>query len=911
MASVRLTRGQHYCDGNSKGVLPPGSNYSIAGTAKAAISVLLRWAGAGAVVACAGVVVVVLTRRRAKRHAEKRKLLSPQTERIENPERQSWTPGQGAPLLHGVRVLELSTDLAAPYVGRIFAELGAEVIKVETLEGDQSRKTHLDFEQEPRAYGTNFEISNLGKSSFCVDLDTPAGVEQVKQLLRETDVFITNLRPGKLERLTLDPSSVLHAFPHVIFAQLTAWGLHGAGRNMAGYDIGSFWAATGFSTLMHHQHNIYEATPFGMGDATASQALLTGIAIALVQRAETGRGQFLDSSLLHAGAWCVGPYAAVGGLERMRDLSSNPLRHIYRTGDGVQIAICGHRQRNSDRLGRVRSGEQAFSNALALDGPPSRGSVDLLSAAERRIASMTASQVCDLLAKHEIAFQRVRDFTEIWSWVAEEGGQSAFSSLPSTLSPSLTSEEQLWRPPSPSGVLDSLQERDAFKQCLQHTSDEVRDLRFSVRMPYEFSCSQHHTFDKARAPEKGAHTRDILSRGWLPRNSSALLPKASAAFIGNLPPPLAGCVVLELVDFDAPEPSICVSAACRILLERGATVLRIEPRSGDPMKTEDPGLYELYNAGKEVIHVGSLSMEGNAVLQRLLETRASVFVSNFAQSRLKLLDLDAKSLAERCPKVLVVNLCECRGRSTDVGTTGALFAATGLAHLFIGSAPTTTNVPPQHCFDLLASLYLSSAITLGYFHLKRTSEGQFVRVFLDNIAIWSSQNIASLVHKDLRMGPMLVLKAADFCTGYALPCSRPIQLKDGTWIQLMGVDTMLHLPRTLQALRIPLHTGWSKIIWCFLYDVLPNKTATNSMERSRPLLGILNTMFQDAASKLDSKTFHERAAQVDLWYTAINPPEYLPRHPQSRQNTIFEATEHGHNLRVSSPFSLQSQRVAL
>ncbi|GBG24037.1 CaiB/baiF CoA-transferase family protein DDB_G0269880 [Hondaea fermentalgiana] len=830
MASVRLTRAQHYPQQASQ---PEGSGDgggAQGDTAAAVLHVALRLAGLGFAAVCAGVVATALARRRARRAtAQKRKLASQET-RSEDAERATLGPGRGAPLLHGVRVVELSSQLAGPLAARLLGELGAEVIKVEAPEGDTLRDG-FGLLEEARADGRSpsavFEVANLGKASICVDTSTEQGLAHLRGLLRDADVFITNAQPGSLRAAQLDPSALLTAFPHLIYAQVSAWGAHGAGRALSGSDLGAFWAASGLAMLFHERDNLFASLPQGAGDATTAQALVTGIAMALVQRAETGRGQLVDTSLLHAGGWCVGPYVTVNGRARSDTLAKDPLRHVYRTGDGVQLAVCGHRRRKiSPNETSTMAGERALREALGLDGPPGPAATNVISAAERRIASLTASQASDLLKSGGIAYQRVRDLREVWAWVAEDNDQDSIA-------------------------------------------------------------------------------------GWNPNSEAALLPRATAAFEGTLSPPLAGCVVVELVDFGGPEPSVCVSAACRVLVERGATVLRIEPRGGDPLRTRDPALYEHYNGGKEVVHVGNLSMEGNTELQRLLETRASIFVTDFAQDDLRHLDLDAASLSSRCANLVVVSLHESRGRETDKGVFGALFAGTGFAHLVGGAAPSSIQAPPRHCVDLVASLHLSAALTLAYFHLKRTNEGQFVHVYLDNIGHWTIQGASSVVHRDARMTPLVMLKSSEYDSLFALPCCRPLRLKDGTWIQLLGVDTAEHLSRTLRALQAP-YMAWWRLFWCLATDVLPNRGAPTNLDRARPFLLVVNDILHASASHLDLATFRKRAAEVDLWYTTINRPEQLARHPQARQNTMLEATRHGQDVRVASPCNLlQSPRVAL
>ena len=136
----------------------------------------------------------------------------------------SQTPGSGrAKCYHGLRVVELATVVAVPSLGRTMAEHGAEVIKVEDPKGDMWRKFFLEYEGErgtEPGFSSCFESVNLSKYSVVIDLKKPDGVAQLKQILREADVFLTNVRPSGLRRLGLDYDSLRHEYPSLIMAQV-------------------------------------------------------------------------------------------------------------------------------------------------------------------------------------------------------------------------------------------------------------------------------------------------------------------------------------------------------------------------------------------------------------------------------------------------------------------------------------------------------------------------------------------------------------------------------------------------------------------------------------------------------------------------------------------------------------------
>ena len=203
---------------------------------------------------------------------------------------------------HGVRVLELSTVVAGPMAARVMADLGAEVIKIEDVKGDPFRNVFCEYEW-PRAYGSAFEVCNLGKASIKLNLKTATGKAKILELLAEADVFITNVRVDALARLNLDYDTLKESHPHLTYASLTAYGRDGPDAGFPGYDVGAFWASTGMSALVQ-EPNMYVLYPAGFGDLTTGSALVGGIAAALTRRLETGTGSLVDASLLRAGYYC-------------------------------------------------------------------------------------------------------------------------------------------------------------------------------------------------------------------------------------------------------------------------------------------------------------------------------------------------------------------------------------------------------------------------------------------------------------------------------------------------------------------------------------------------------------------------------------------------------------------------------
>ncbi len=133
----------------------------------------------------------------------------------------------------GLKVLELGRFIAVPVCGQMLAEGGADVVKVEDLDGDQTRHNGaiLPFE------GRQFFNKNRGKRSLCVDLHDRDALRAVQAIAAQADIVLANFRPGSAEKLGLDYESVRRSNPRIIYGENTAYGLEGPLAHLAGMDV--------------------------------------------------------------------------------------------------------------------------------------------------------------------------------------------------------------------------------------------------------------------------------------------------------------------------------------------------------------------------------------------------------------------------------------------------------------------------------------------------------------------------------------------------------------------------------------------------------------------------------------------------------------------------------------------------
>ena len=200
--------------------------------------------------------------------------------------------------LEGLKVIELARILAGPWAGQTLSDLGAEVIKVESLNGDDTRQWGPPFvKNDDDNSASYFHSCNRGKKSICVDLKTLEGQKIIKDLVSESDILIENFKVGGLRKYGLDFENLIKVNPKLIYCSITGFGQTGPYAHRAGYD----YIIQGMSGLMSITGEP-DRQPQKMGIAVTD--ILTGlygvtaILSAVIQREKTGQGQHIDLALL-------------------------------------------------------------------------------------------------------------------------------------------------------------------------------------------------------------------------------------------------------------------------------------------------------------------------------------------------------------------------------------------------------------------------------------------------------------------------------------------------------------------------------------------------------------------------------------------------------------------------------------
>ena len=209
--------------------------------------------------------------------------------------------------LEGIKVVDLSNYVAAPGASRILADLGAEVIKIETFSGDPWRITGKAIVNRDDGENPIYDVFNAGKSSICVNIKNDKGIALVMRLIESADVFITNTRAQSLRKLGLDPDTLTAKFPRLIYGTVNGYGDKGPDANTPGFDNVAFWTRSGFLLDMS-EPNLCKypvQSPTAMGDRISGITLVAGIMTALYNREKTGKGEVIKTSLYGVAAWVL------------------------------------------------------------------------------------------------------------------------------------------------------------------------------------------------------------------------------------------------------------------------------------------------------------------------------------------------------------------------------------------------------------------------------------------------------------------------------------------------------------------------------------------------------------------------------------------------------------------------------
>ena len=250
--------------------------------------------------------------------------------------------------LDDVTVIEVDNWMAAPSCGAILADMGANVIKVEPLDGDPMRNMMRPpkLPDEIKGYDYQFDVDNRGKRSVAIDISDARGAAVLHRLVAGADVFLCNLLTERQQRFGMDPATLHELNPKLVHATFTGYGTTGPDAWRPGYDVTAFFGRSGLYDAMREGQDgdVPMARP-AQGDHTAGMALYGAILSALRLVERSGEGQIVEASLYETAVWTQATDYAITAMDkaplRQRDRYHQIIAtaNRYPCGDGKWVVF--------------------------------------------------------------------------------------------------------------------------------------------------------------------------------------------------------------------------------------------------------------------------------------------------------------------------------------------------------------------------------------------------------------------------------------------------------------------------------------------------------------------------------------------------------------------------------------------
>lgn len=313
--------------------------------------------------------------------------------------------------LSGIRVLDLTQFLPGPAMTVMMADQGAEVIKIEPPAGDPVR-TMAPFENGQSVWFANL---NRGKSSVVLDLKVDADKARLREMIASADVFAESFRPGVMKRLGFDYATVSALNPAIVYCSISAFGQDGPLAGHAAHDM-AVEAYAGFMSVNDGPDGAPVVPAVPAADMGAGLTALSAVLMALIGRARTGRGDYLDIAMFDSMLpWCVhtASEAIAGGpgprSATQRSLGGAAFYQVYETRDARHIVLGGREEKFARNLLTTLGRPDLLPLALADAGPDQAPLIAFLRDIFR---TRTRDEWTHWMAQIDVAFAPVLDFRE-------------------------------------------------------------------------------------------------------------------------------------------------------------------------------------------------------------------------------------------------------------------------------------------------------------------------------------------------------------------------------------------------------------------------------------------------------------------------------------------------------------------
>ncbi len=321
--------------------------------------------------------------------------------------------GSSGPL-HGVRVVDISSSYAAPTASMYLGDMGAEVIKVEPVRGDDARFWGPPFLNGEAAW---FLSVNRNKRSICLDIREPAGREVLFRLLESADVFVENLNPSKLEKHGLGLQGLAERFPHLVICALSVFGLTGPDQALPGYDLIA-QARSGMMSVTGDD-GVPQRVSTALSDVATGTVAAFAIAAALVRQRTTGVGEIVDVALLEADLAFMAPRIAsylAGDPEPRPCGGTDSVVAIYQpfqTGDRPIVVAVGNDRLWSRACAALGLEELGADPALATNAGRRADRTRVVTAFQEALRGMRAAEALDVLHAAGVPCSLINTLSEV------------------------------------------------------------------------------------------------------------------------------------------------------------------------------------------------------------------------------------------------------------------------------------------------------------------------------------------------------------------------------------------------------------------------------------------------------------------------------------------------------------------
>ena len=315
--------------------------------------------------------------------------------------------------LDGIRVLDLSRFLPGPYIGLLMADHGAEVIKIESFEGEPTRKLGPII----KGHSAYFRNTQRGKLSLRLNLKSSEGLEIFLRLADQADVIIDSYRPGVVDRLGIGYDAISERNERIVYCSLSAFGQDGSLAQRPSHDLGA-QAITGTLSLMQTGGRAPSLPASPTADVALGSLALVGIMMALYRREQTGQGDFVDmsmtDSLMSWNPHIVSSVLVEGRppeLEHERLYGGAAFYNVYQTKDERHLVLSGAEMNFVENLLTALERPDLIEVCQRPWGPEQDFVKDFL---RSTFATRTLAEWNDWLADKGVCYAPVLDMNEAW-----------------------------------------------------------------------------------------------------------------------------------------------------------------------------------------------------------------------------------------------------------------------------------------------------------------------------------------------------------------------------------------------------------------------------------------------------------------------------------------------------------------